>query len=345
MAGNPAYYCPRCGTQLSAGAQFCSSCGQALTSPPQTAPLPAQPPAPAASPTPAPAPPPSGYAYTQPVPVRASSNSTAIVLLVVFLGVLVIGGALGIGLLVMKGRTASTPDSPSVASTPTGETPASPGPAATSPGAETPGATPPRTGVIPPPSEPLEPPASPPSRPARVAVPNVVGLSKADAERSLEATGGFQPNYNPARYSDRYGTGTIIAQSPAPGTIAESGDAVYLVESLGLSAPTPPPPPPPSRRRTGGGSYLLPGSDRHYLHGGELYGLSNWQLTLARNEIYARHGRPFDNPNIRAYFLNQPWYSPDSSFTESRLSKVERTNAEFIRDWQVEKFGRAATGP
>lgn len=341
MAGNPAYYCPRCGAQLSPGAQFCSSCGQALTPPSPTAPLPAQGPAPAGPPVPAPAQPPPGYAYAQPAPVRSSSNSTAIVLLVVFLGILVIGGALVIGIFIMKGRTAPAPGSTSVASTPVGETPLSPGPETTSPGAEIPPATPPRTGVTPPPPEP---PASPPSRPARVAVPNVVGLSKTDAERTLEATGGFQPNYNPARYSDRYGAGTIIAQSPAPGTIAESGDAVYLVESLGISAPKPPPPP-PHRPRTGGGSYIIPGSDSHYLHGGELYGLSNWQLTLARNEIYARHGRPFDNPHIRAYFLKQPWYSPDSSFTESRLSKVERTNAEFIRDWQVDKFGRAATGP
>ncbi len=118
MAGNPAYYCPRCGTQLPPGAQFCSSCGQALTSPAQTAPLSPQAPAPA-SPVPVPAQPPPGYAYPQPAPVRASSNSTAIVLLVVFLGVLVIGGALGIGLFVMKGRTASPPDSSSMASTPT----------------------------------------------------------------------------------------------------------------------------------------------------------------------------------------------------------------------------------
>jgi hypothetical protein len=263
------------------------------------------------------------------------------VLVVVFLGLLLMGGAVGIGIYVMKGRQA-LPTSTSVASTPAAETPAKPSSGPTKPSTETPLSIPPATGGTP---VTPEPPASPPSRPARAAVPNVVGLSKADAERSLEATGGFQPNYNDPRYSDRYGAGTIIAQSPAPGTIAESGDAVYLVESLGISAPAPPPPPPPAPRRTGGGSYLIPGSDSHYLHGGELYGLSNWQLTLARNEIYARHGRPFDNANIRAYFLNQGWYSPDPRFTESRLSKVEKVNAAFIRDWQTDHFGQPATGP
>ena len=31
----------------------------------------------------------------------------------------------------------------------------------------------------------------------------------------------------------------------------------------------------------------------------DLSGYSNWQLTLMRNEIYARHGRQFDNSHIR----------------------------------------------
>ena len=29
---------------------------------------------------------------------------------------------------------------------------------------------------------------------------------------------------------------------------------------------------------------------------------------MAINEIYARHGRKFDTPEIRAYFENQKWY-------------------------------------
>lgn len=302
MAGNTVYYCPRCGAQLASGAQFCASCGQAIALP--------------APPAPAPPPgqvPPPGYAYAQPPPAR-SSNTAVIVLLVVFLGLLVVGGALGIGWFMLKARNA-------------------PPPAATT----TTASVPPSSGDTTP-----ELPASPSSHPAQVAVPNVVGLSKADAQRSLEATGGFQPAFNDSRYSDRWGAGTIIAQSPSPGTVMESGDTVYLVESLGLSAPQPSPPP---RRTGGGGGYLLPGSDSHYLHGGEVQALSNWQLTLARNEIYARRGRPFDNANIRAYFLNQGWYAPDNSFSESRLSKIERTNAQFIRDWQQDRYGRAATGP
>ena len=355
MAGNAVYYCPRCGAQLAPGAQFCAACGQAIAQPaPPPAPVQAAPAPMQTAPLPAQAPPPGqmlapGYAYAQPAPAR-SPNTGVIVLLVVFLGLLVAGGAVGIGYFMLKSRTAppagTTATSTGVPAY-TGETPSASGgdtapPPHTGetpvpPGGVTPGGglLPPHTGETP------APPVSPPSHPARVAVPNVVGLSKADALRSLEATGGFQPTFNDSRYSDRYGAGTIIAQSPSPGTVMESGDAVYLVESLGISAPAPPPPP----RRRGGGYYILSGSDSHYLHGGEVQGLSNWELTLARNEIYARHGRPFDNGNIRAYFLSQGWYAPDYSFSEGRLSKVERTNAEFIRDWQTDRYGKAATGP
>ncbi len=318
MAGNTVYLCPRCRAQLAPGAQFCGSCGQAVAQPPPSATPPQTAPVPQASPAVGPAP---GYGYAQPVPPR-SSNTALIVLAVVFLGLLVAGGAVGIGWYMLQARKAPPAETTAVLPPSTSSSPSAPA------AVETPTL-----------------PVAPLAPAARVAVPNVVGLSRADAERNLEATGGFQFSYNPSRYSDRWGAGTIIAQSPAPGTVMESGDTVYLVESRGLAAAPTPATPATPRRTSGGGSYLLPGSDSHYLHGGEVQGLSNWQLTLARNEIYARHGRPFDNPHIRNYFMSQGWYAPDPRFSESRLSQIERTNAEFIRDWQIDRYGRAATSP
>ncbi len=90
---------------------------------------------------------------------------------------------------------------------------------------------------------------------------------------------------------------------------------------------------------------LLPQSDDRKLSRSDLAGLSNWELTLARNEIYARHGRPFSNPAIRAYFMGTGWYAPDSSFSETRLSSVEQQNAAFVRDYQAGAFGSPATSP
>jgi len=97
----------------------------------------------------------------------------------------------------------------------------------------------------------------------------------------------------------------------------------------------------------GGGNRgeILPQSDDRALTNGDLAGMSNWRLTLARNEIYARHGRPFSNDHIRAYFQSTGWYRVRSGFAESWLSQTESRNAAFIADYQRRVFGTPATRP
>lgn len=103
---------------------------------------------------------------------------------------------------------------------------------------------------------------------------------------------------------------------------------------------------PSGGRQNGGGSgYLLSGSNTRSLNSGDLSGRSNWQLTLMRNEIYARHGRPFNNSYIRSYFKSQSWYRANSNFRESWLSKLEQNNAAYIASYQKNVFGTAATKP
>ncbi len=89
----------------------------------------------------------------------------------------------------------------------------------------------------------------------------------------------------------------------------------------------------------------MPQSNDRYLTNGDLQGYSNWQLTLARNEIYARRGRPFNNANIRSYFQSTGWYSANSAFRESWMTPTESRNAKFIADYQKAVFGTAATQP
>jgi len=84
----------------------------------------------------------------------------------------------------------------------------------------------------------------------------------------------------------------------------------------------------------------------HYkLTEADLKGWSNWQLTLIRNEIYARHGRPFRNRAIRTYFMHTGWYHPGRTSMLYPLYPWERRNAEFIWDYQERKFGRPARRP
>lgn len=79
--------------------------------------------------------------------------------------------------------------------------------------------------------------------------------------------------------------------------------------------------------------YILPYSDSCYLSEEDIEGLSAKELRLARNEIYARHGRKFKDKTLQKYFDEKSWYEgeyePDE-FRETWLSLLERKNAAFL---------------
>ena len=83
--------------------------------------------------------------------------------------------------------------------------------------------------------------------------------------------------------------------------------------------------------------YIFYDSDCRYLDKSELYGLSSWELRLARNEIYARHGRLFKDKNLQQYFNSCSWYngyiSPDS-FNDNVLNKYEVYNIKLIKSFE-----------
>lgn len=79
-------------------------------------------------------------------------------------------------------------------------------------------------------------------------------------------------------------------------------------------------------------AYVLPGSDSRYYSTSELNDLSNYELYLARNEIFARHGREFKNQDLRDYFGSMSWYVPKYSGDEfdsmDLLNDYEKKNAD-----------------
>lgn len=93
--------------------------------------------------------------------------------------------------------------------------------------------------------------------------------------------------------------------------------------------------------------YILPQSAERRLTEADLEGLSHQELCLARNEIYARHGRCFRNKDIAAYFAGKDWYVPsiDASVfdanQDSYLSEDERYNATFMLEYEKQKFGKS----
>jgi hypothetical protein len=80
---------------------------------------------------------------------------------------------------------------------------------------------------------------------------------------------------------------------------------------------------------------LCADSRNRHLGTTDLCGRSPRELTLMRNEIFARHGRPFVDPELRAYYSKQSWYHADVGYTDRVLSPVERRNAQFIYDYQT----------
>ncbi len=59
------------------------------------------------------------------------------------------------------------------------------------------------------------------------------------------------------------------------------------------------------------------------------------ELTLMRNTIYARAGNPFRKKWLNDYFSAQPWYHPLSAIDQSKITPLDRKNAEAIANYDA----------
>lgn len=90
--------------------------------------------------------------------------------------------------------------------------------------------------------------------------------------------------------------------------------------------------------------YIIVGSDSRYISESELEGLTSDEVCLARNEIFARHGRIFTTDWIREYFMSRFWYeerySPDEfdNDVDSFLNEYEKENVKIIKSYE-KKWG------
>ena len=86
--------------------------------------------------------------------------------------------------------------------------------------------------------------------------------------------------------------------------------------------------------------YILSDSDKRYIDESELAMLSAWGCKVARNEIYARHGRRFKDAELQAYFDAKSWYKgtiEPADFDDSVLNDFENKNKELITKYEIEK--------
>ncbi|MCX6810739.1 MAG: YARHG domain-containing protein [Candidatus Berkelbacteria bacterium] len=80
--------------------------------------------------------------------------------------------------------------------------------------------------------------------------------------------------------------------------------------------------------------YVLPDSSSRDLSSSEILGLTPWQLRIARNEIYARHGLRFQTAAMSQYFGSKCWYHPRYNSVDGELSPLEKRNIQRIRGYE-----------
>lgn len=175
----------------------------------------------------------------------------------------------------------------------------------------------------------------------------VVGYGYSYAKKLLEQEG-FTVEIGEYEYSEDWPEGYVIAQSPSGDTTAKSGTVVTLDISLGLIVPetTVAPTEAPvqatkaQQSQSGGtdNSYIFANSSSSYLSKSDVSALSDNNLNLALNEIYARRGRIFKDSALSSYFSSKSWYT--AKYTSEEFSKnvtfnnYEQANLQLMIDEQ-----------
>lgn len=77
----------------------------------------------------------------------------------------------------------------------------------------------------------------------------------------------------------------------------------------------------------------------------DLANKSSLELDIMRNEIFARYGRRFQDPELQSYFNNQPWYQPryaPNQFPTDLLTPIELQNVNYLRDFQAQTANKSS---
>ena len=91
--------------------------------------------------------------------------------------------------------------------------------------------------------------------------------------------------------------------------------------------------------RYDGDEFVFPTSSQVRLTRMDVINLSGSQLRIAKNEIYARHGRRFQDDELQQYFSSCSWYEgtvAPEDFSKSILNETERANIQIIQKQQEE---------
>lgn len=186
----------------------------------------------------------------------------------------------------------------------------------------------------------------------------VVGYGYSYGKKLLEQAG-FTVEISDYEYSYDYPEGYIISQTPEGDTSASTGTVVKLVISSGqIQRETETPATQAhqssnSQNSSSGnsnsqssntqsssntnthnnGGFIFPNSDSSYLSNAQVSALSDNNLQLAINEIYARRGRIFKDASLNAYFNSQSWY--EGKYTPEEFEKNVKFNTYEQKNLQL----------
>ncbi|MCL2322208.1 MAG: YARHG domain-containing protein, partial [Oscillospiraceae bacterium] len=99
--------------------------------------------------------------------------------------------------------------------------------------------------------------------------------------------------------------------------------------------------------------YILGKSSSEHVAKSDLTGLSLAELRIARNEIFARHGRLFRDSFLNKWFYSKQWYlniplkysPPEFDSMQSPLSMIEIENTDFILAYENEIMNNSLIFP
>ncbi|NLM06775.1 MAG: YARHG domain-containing protein [Tissierellia bacterium] len=75
-------------------------------------------------------------------------------------------------------------------------------------------------------------------------------------------------------------------------------------------------------------------TDREVISEDDLSGFDRGEISIIRNEIYARHGYVFKNKELQAYFEAYDWYEPNPNFSEALFNGFEKENVTVISNYE-----------
>lgn len=186
----------------------------------------------------------------------------------------------------------------------------------------------------------------------------VVGYGYSYGKKLLEQAG-FTVEISDYEYSYDYPEGYIISQTPEGDTSASTGTVVKLVISSGqiqreTEAPATQAQQSSNRQNSSSGNsnsqssnaqsssntntnnnggFIFTNSDSSYLSNAQVSALSDNDLQLAINEIYARRGRIFKDASLNAYFNSQSWY--EGKYTAEEFEKNVKFNTYEQKNLQL----------